>query len=135
MHDGQRYFLAYAVLAIEPFVLLPLLLGFMSAGVLGALGAVEALVVVLCGVTQLGVKFAYLQHVADVGLESRGSGWWRANNRDKPLGYWHSELKRLLLPVLLPVFVQYDLIPLCPNLGPDRITWNDRPSTSIGASQ
>lgn len=77
-HDGRRYFLAYALLAIEPFVLVPLLLSFMAAGTLGALGAVEALVVVLCGVTQLGVKFAYLQHVADTGTERRGTGFWTA---------------------------------------------------------
>lgn len=86
IHDGQRYFLAYAVLAIEPFVLVPLLLGFMSAGMLGALGAVEALVVVLCGMTQLGVKFAYLQHVADVGVERRGAGWWSATGLTVPCG-------------------------------------------------
>lgn len=78
VHDGQRYFIAYALLAAEPFLLVPLLLSFMSAGTLGALGAVEALVVVLCGVTQLGVKFAYLQHVADVGGERRGPGFWTA---------------------------------------------------------
>ncbi len=57
---------------------MPLLLGFMSAAQLGALGAVEALVVVLCGLTQLGVKFAYLQHVADVGEARRGAGFWSA---------------------------------------------------------
>lgn len=77
-HDGRRYFLAYAILAIEPFLLIPLLLGFLTTEHLGALAAVEALVVVLAGVTQLGVKFAYLQHVAEKGEHRRGSGFWTA---------------------------------------------------------
>jgi len=80
LHDGRRYFLAYAILAIEPFVLVPLLLGFMTLELIGALAAVEALVVVLAGITQLGVKFAYLQHVADEGELRRGPGFWTATS-------------------------------------------------------
>ena len=78
IHDGKRYFLAYCVLALEPFLLVPLLLILLSGKQLGVLGAVEALNVVLCGISQLGVKFAYLQFVADRGQEGRGRGFWTA---------------------------------------------------------
>lgn len=78
LHDGKRYFLAYCVLAIEPVLLVPLLLSLLKPEQLGVLGAVEALNIVLCGISQLGVKFAYLQFVADQGKEGRGRGFWTA---------------------------------------------------------
>lgn len=80
LHDGKPYFLAYCVLALEPILLVPLLLSYLSSEQLGLLGAVEALNVVLCGVSQLGVKFAYLQFVADRTQPDRGNGFWTATS-------------------------------------------------------
>jgi O-antigen/teichoic acid export membrane protein len=76
--DGRRYLSAYGILAIEPLLVVPLLLATLQPAQIGVLGAVEALIVVLCGLTQLGVKFAYLQHVADTGQEDRAAGFWTA---------------------------------------------------------
>lgn len=78
IRDGRGYLLAYGVLALEPLLLVPLLLTLLRPEEIGVLGAVEALNVVLGGLTQLGVKFAYLQHVADHGPQDRGSGFWSA---------------------------------------------------------
>lgn len=77
-HDGTRYFWAYAVLAVEPVLLVPLLVALLRPEEIGVLGSVEALIVVLGGLSQLGVKFSYLQHVADHGQEGRGRGFWTA---------------------------------------------------------
>lgn len=78
IHDGTRYFWAYAILAVEPLLLIPLLVALLRPEEIGVLGSVEALIVVLGGLSQLGVKFAYLQHVADHGQEGRGQGFWTA---------------------------------------------------------
>lgn len=78
IHDGKRYFWAYAVLAVEPVLLVPLLVALLSPEEIGVLGSVEALIVVLGGLSQLGVKFSYLQHVADHGQVGRGRGFWTA---------------------------------------------------------
>ena len=78
IHDGKRYLLAYGILAVEPFFMVPLLLALLRPEQIGALGAIDALTVVLCGFSQLGVKFSYLQHVADYGSEGRGRGFWSA---------------------------------------------------------
>lgn len=78
IHDGKRYFLAYAVLAAEPLLLIPLLIALLRPEEIGVLGSIEALVIVLGGLSQLGVKFSYLQHVADHGQEGRGRGFWTA---------------------------------------------------------
>lgn len=78
IHDGKRYFWAYAVLAVEPVLLIPLFVALLRPEEIGVLGSVEALIVVLGGLSQLGVKFSYLQHVADHGQEGRGRGFWTA---------------------------------------------------------
>lgn len=78
IHDGLRYFWAYAILAVEPLLLIPLLVSLLRPEEIGVLGSVEALIVVLCGLSQLGVKFSYLQHVADHGQDERGQGFWTA---------------------------------------------------------
>lgn len=77
-YDGRRYFIAYGILAVEPLLLAPLLLNLLNAAELGVLGAVEGGLVLLGALSQLGVKFAYLQLVADVGPEERAEGFWSA---------------------------------------------------------
>lgn len=44
IHDGKRYFWAYAVLAAEPLLLIPLLIALLRPEEIGVLGSVEALV-------------------------------------------------------------------------------------------
>ena len=97
IHDGKRYFPAYCVLALEPLLLVPLLLGLLSGEQLGMLGAVEALNVVLCGISQLGVKFAYLQFVADHGQNGRGRGFWTATLLTAVAGLFAGGIFALLL--------------------------------------
>ncbi len=58
--------------------MVPLLMAFMTSAEIGVLGAVEALMTVLAGLAQLGVKFAYLQEVADDRPGDRGVAFWTA---------------------------------------------------------
>ena len=97
IHDGKRYFWAYAVLSVEPLLLIPLLIALLRPGEIGVLGSVEALIVVLGGLSQLGVKFSYLQHVADHGQEGRGRGFWTATLMTCAAGFAAGALAALLM--------------------------------------
>jgi len=96
-HDGTRYFWAYAILAIEPILLIPLFVALLSPGEIGVLGSIEALLVVLGGLSQLGVKFSYLQYVADHGQEGRGRGFWTAVFMTCAAGFAAGALVALLI--------------------------------------
>ncbi|MFA7279373.1 MAG: hypothetical protein WC100_04710 [Sterolibacterium sp.] len=97
IRDGTRYFWAYSILAVEPVVLIPLLVSLLHPEEIGVLGSIEALIVVLCGLSQLGVKFSYLQYVADYGQEDRGKGFWTALLMTCVAGFIAGSLAALLL--------------------------------------
>jgi hypothetical protein len=97
IHDGIRYFWAYAVLAVEPVLLIPLLISLLRPEDIGVLGSIEALIVVLGGLSQLGVKFSYLQHVADHGQEDRGQGFWTALSMTCVAGFIAGAMAALML--------------------------------------
>ncbi|MBI5921886.1 MAG: hypothetical protein HY847_09545 [Betaproteobacteria bacterium] len=95
--DGKRYLPAYGISVLEPFLVIPLLLFLLTSDEIGVLGTLEALLVVICGFSQLGVKFAYLQHVADSGVKDRGQGFWTATLLTCSVGFAVGAAAGLLL--------------------------------------
>lgn len=76
--DFLNYLRGFALLAAEPLVLVPILLQSLPAAEISHLGIIEGALVVVGGISQLGLKFAYLQETADRPDAERFAAFWTA---------------------------------------------------------